>query len=183
MLTIENLALQGKQNVYNSMAAALGSRVLEIKKDILKDSMSDFRNSEHRLEHVANIHGIEFMNDSKATNVNSTWWALESMNKPVIWIAGGQDKGNDYTMLLEVVKKKVKAIICLGIDNNKIIKAFRNDIELIAEVKSMADAISFSYKIGEPGDIVLLSPACASYDMFEDYEDRGRQFKKIVKEF
>lgn len=183
MLTIESLALQGKYNIYDSMASALAARVLEIKKDIVKDSFSDFRSVEHRLEYVNNIQGIEFINDSKATNINSTWWAMESMTKHVIWIAGGQDKCCNYDMLQEIVKKKVKAIICLGTDNKKLIKAFGNDIKMIVETRSMAEALKYSYQIAEPGDVVLLSPGCASYDLFEDYEDRGRQFKKLVKEF
>lgn len=183
MLTIENLALQGKHNIYNSMAAGMTARVLEIRKDIVKDSMSDFRNVEHRLEYVTNVHGVEYINDSKATNINSTWWALETMTKPVIWIAGGQDKANNYALLNEIVKKKVKAIICLGVDNKKMIKAFSNDIKMILEAGSMKEALQNAYKIGEQGDVVLLSPACASYDLFEDYEDRGRQFKKFVREF
>jgi UDP-N-acetylmuramoylalanine--D-glutamate ligase len=183
MLTIESLALQGKSNIYDSLASGMAVRVLEIKKDFVKESFSDFRNVEHRLENVNNIHGIEFINDSKATNINSTWWALECMTKHVIWIAGGQDKSCNYAMLEEVVRKKVKAIVCLGIDNKKLIKAFGDDVKMIVETSSMAEALKYSYKIAEPGDVVLLSPGCASYDLFEDYEDRGRQFKKLVKEF
>ncbi len=182
MLTIESLALQGKHNIYNSMAAGMVSRVLDIRKDIVKESLADSHSVEHRLEYVANIHEIEFINDSKATNINSTWWALESMTKQVIWIAGGQDKCNDYAMLKEIVKKKVKAIICLGLDD-QIKKFFGQDIELIIEAKTMSDAVKYAYSIGKKGDVVLLSPACASYDLFEDFEDRGRQFKKVVREF
>ena len=183
MLTIENLALQGKHNIYNSMAAGLPARVFEIKKDIIKDSLSDFSNVEHRLEYVNNIHGIEFINDSKATNINSTWWALETMTKPVIWIAGGQDKENNYSMLSEIVKRKVKAIICLGDDNKKLVKAFNKDVKMIVETKSMKDAVVYASQISDAGDVVLLSPACSSYDLYEDYEDRGRQFKRAVREF
>lgn len=183
MLTIESLALQGKHNIYDSMAAGLISKILEIKNEVVKDSLSDFHNIEHRLEHVANIHEVEFINDSKATNLNSTWWALECMTKPIIWIAGGQDKCNDYSMLKDLVKKKVKALICLGLDNKKIRNAFRHEVDIIAEAKSMSDAARYAYSIGKSGDVVLLSPACASYDLFEDYEDRGRQFKKAIREF
>jgi UDP-N-acetylmuramoylalanine--D-glutamate ligase len=183
MLTIESLALQGKHSIFNSMASALMPKILDIKKEIVKDSMADFHSIEHRLEYVANIHEIEFINDSKATNVNSTWWALECMTKPVIWIAGGQDKCNDYLMLKDVVKKKVKAIICIGLDNKKFINAFRHDIELIVQTKSMPDAVRYAYSIGKSGDVVLLSPACSSYDLFDDYEDRGRQFKNVIREF
>ncbi len=183
MLTIESLALQGKSNIYDSLASGLVARVLEIKKEFIKESLSDIRNMEHRLEYVNNIHGIEFINDSKATNINSTWWALETMTKRVIWIAGGQDKSCNYAMLQESVKKKVKAIVCLGVENKKLIKAFSDDVKMIVETNSMAEALKYAYKIAEPGDVVLLSPGCSSYELFEDYEDRGRQFKKLVKEF
>jgi len=183
MLTIESLATQGRTNLNISMASGLAARVFEIKKDFVKESLSDFRNAEHRLEYVNNIHGIEFINDSKATNINSTWWALESMIKPVIWLAGGQDKCCNYPMLQEIVKKKVKAIICIGLDNKKLIKAFSNDVRMIIETASMTEALKYSYKIAEPGDVVLLSPGCSSYDQFDDFEDRGRQFKMLVRKF
>lgn len=180
-MLIHELALQGKHNLYNSMAAGIASRVLEIRKEVVRESLSDFRNVEHRLEHVSTVHGIEFINDSKATNVNSTWYALESFSRPVVLILGGVDKGNDYTMLHDLVKEKVKAIVCLGTDNKKIIKAFKDVVEQIVETSSAEEAVQASYKLGKKGDVVLLSPACASFDLFENYEDRGRQFKKAVK--
>jgi UDP-N-acetylmuramoylalanine--D-glutamate ligase len=181
IMTIEQLALQGKHNVYNSMAASLAARIVDVRKEIIRESLQDFQNVEHRLEFVASINGIEFINDSKATNVNSTWYALESMEKPVIWICGGQDKGNDYNELLDLVKQRVKAIICLGKDNSKIIAAFKGCVETIVETDSAYDAVQASYKIGKKGDVVLLSPACASFDLFQNYEDRGMQFKGAVR--
>lgn len=180
-MLIHELALQGKHNLYNSMAAGISARVLDLRKEVIRESLSDFRNVEHRLEYVTTVHGIEFVNDSKATNINSTWYALESFNKPVILILGGVDKGNDYEMLQELVKQKVKAIICLGKDNKKIIKAFGGMVEEIVEVGTADEAVKESYRIGKKGDVVLLSPACASFDLFENYEDRGRQFKTAVK--
>ena len=181
IMTIEQLALQGKHNVYNSMAASLTARIVDVRKEIIRESLQDFQNVEHRLEFVASINGIEFINDSKATNVNSTWYALESMQKPVVWVCGGQDKGNDYNELAELVKAKVKAIICLGKDNSKIIAAFKGLVETIVETDNASDAVAASYKIGKKGDVVLLSPACASFDLFENYEDRGMQFKGAVR--
>jgi len=181
IMTIEQLALQGKHNVYNSMAASLVAKIVDVRKDIIRESLEDFRNAEHRLEFVATVNGIEFINDSKATNVNSTWYALESMEKPVIWVCGGQDKGNDYNELHELVKQHVKVIICLGKDNKKIINAFKDVVELIIETDNAADAVATSYKLGKKGDVVLLSPACASFDLFKSYEDRGMQFKAAVR--
>ncbi len=181
IMTIEELALQGKHNVYNSMAASIASRVVDIRKEIVRESLSDFVNVEHRLEVVATINGIEFINDSKATNVNSAWYALESMQKPVVWVVGGVDKGNDYTQLFDLVKEKVKAIVCLGTDNSKIIENFSSIVENIVETGSADEAVAASYRIGKKGDVVLLSPACASFDLFENYEDRGMQFKRAVK--
>ncbi|MBL7930308.1 MAG: UDP-N-acetylmuramoyl-L-alanine--D-glutamate ligase [Bacteroidia bacterium] len=181
IMTIEELALQGKHNVYNSMAASLATRIVDVRKEIIRESLQDFQNVEHRLEFVASINGIEFINDSKATNVNSTWYALESMEKPVVWICGGQDKGNDYNELLDLVKARVKAIVCLGKDNKKIVSAFKNVVDLIVETDNAADAVAASYKIGKKGDVVLLSPACASFDLFQNYEDRGMQFKAAVR--
>lgn len=181
IMTLEQLALQGKHNVYNSMAASLAARIVDIRKDIIRESMEDFVNAEHRLEFVASINGIEFINDSKATNVNSAWYALESMQKPVVWIVGGQDKGNDYNELIDLVKEKVKAIVCLGVDNKKIIKAFKDTVEVIVESGSAAEAVAMSYRLAKKGDVVLLSPACASFDLFENYEDRGAQFKSAVR--
>jgi len=178
---LEELALQGKHNQYNSMAAGITARVVEIRKDVIKESMSDFQNVEHRLEFVARVHGIEFINDSKATNVNSTWYALESMAHPTVWIVGGVDKGNDYAVLKELVKNNVKAIVCLGTDNKKIIKAFKGIVKDIVETKTAKEAVAAAYKFGRKGDTVLLSPCCASFDLFENFEDRGNQFKKAVK--
>ncbi len=180
-MTIEQLALQGKHNVYNSMAASLAARIVDVRKEIIRESLQDFQNIEHRLEFVASVNGIEFINDSKATNVNSTWYALESMEKPVIWICGGQDKGNNYEELLDLVKGRVRAIICLGKDNSKIIEAFKDVVDTIVETDTAADAVAASYRIGKKGDAVLLSPACASFDLFKNYEDRGMQFKAAVR--
>jgi UDP-N-acetylmuramoylalanine--D-glutamate ligase len=180
-MSIHDLALQGKHNAYNSMAAGVAARVLEIRKEIIRESLSDFVNIEHRLETVTKVHGIEFINDSKATNVNSTWYALESMNSPVVWIVGGQDKGNDYEMLTALVKDKVKAIVCLGVDNSKIVKAFKGIVDQIEESGSAEEAVKKAYRLAKKGDIVLLSPACASFDLFENYEDRGHQFKQAVR--
>lgn len=180
-MSIHELALQGKHNLYNSMASGIAGRVLDLRKEIIRDSLSDFQNVEHRLERVATIHGIEFINDSKATNVNSTWYALESVTKPIVWIVGGVDKGNDYSELLDLVKDKVKAIICLGKNNDKIIDAFRDDIQVIEQADSAQDAVRKAYEIGRKGDAVMLSPACASFDLFENYEDRGHQFKRAVR--
>ena len=181
IMTIEQLALQGKHNVYNSMAASLASRIVDVRKENIRESLQDFHNVEHRLEFVASINGIEFINDSKATNVNSTWYALESMEKPIVWICGGQDKGNNYNELTELVKSRVKAIICLGKDNSKIINAFKGLVETIIETDTATDAVAASCKIGKKGDVVLLSPACASFDLYENYEDRGMQFKAAVR--
>ncbi len=180
-MLIHELALQGKHNLYNSMAAGIASKLVDIRKETIRESLSDFKNVEHRLEFVSSVHGIEFVNDSKATNVNSTWYALESFNKPVILILGGVDKGNDYTTLKDLVTEKVKAIICLGKDNKKIIKTFKDIVPQIVETGSADEAVQTAYNIGKKGDVVLLSPACASFDLFENYEDRGRQFKKAVK--
>lgn len=180
-MLIHELALQGKHNLYNSMAAGIAARVLDIRKEVIRESLSDFRNVEHRLEVVTTVHGIEFINDSKATNVNSTWYALESMTRPVVLILGGVDKGNDYSSLVELAREKVKAIVCMGTDNRKIIKAFKGTVPEIIETKSAEEAVQVSYRLGKKGDVVLLSPACASFDLFENYEDRGRQFKKAVR--
>ncbi len=180
-MLIHDLALQGKHNLYNSMAAGIAMRSLDIRKEVIRESLTDFESVEHRLEKVSTIHGIEFVNDSKATNVNSTWYALESFNKPVILIMGGVDKGNDYSILEDLVKEKVKAIVCLGKDNKKILKTFKNMVPQITETSSAEEAVQTAYRLGKKGDVVLLSPACASFDLFENYEDRGRQFKKAVK--
>lgn len=180
-MTLEALALQGRHNVYNSMAAGIAARILDIRKDTVKECLSDFQNIEHRLEYVSNIHGIEFINDSKATNVNSAWYALESMEKPVVWIAGGIDKGNNYEMLKDMVAAKVKAIVCLGNDNQRIIENFRYIIPEIYEAHSMEEAVALSYRAGKSGDVVLLSPACASFDLFKNFEERGQMFKEAVR--
>ncbi len=181
IMTIEQLALAGKHNVYNSMAASMAARIVDIRKDIIRESLEDFVNVEHRLEFVSSINGVEFINDSKATNVNSAWYALESMQKPTVWIMGGQDKGNNYEELIDLVKEKVKAIVCLGVNNKKIIKAFKGTVETIIETGSAAEAVAVANKLATKGDAVLLSPACASFDLFENYEDRGQQFKAAVR--
>lgn len=182
IMTIQELALQGKHNVYNSMASGIASRLLEIRSESLKQSLSDFKNAEHRLEHVAKIQNVEFINDSKATNVNSAWYALESVNTPIVWIAGGVDKGNDYTILKNLVKDKVRAIVCLGVDNEKLHEAFSDVVDVMVNASSAKEAAELSYHLAQKGDTVLLSPACASFDLFKNYEDRGEQFKAAVKE-
>jgi len=181
-MSISELALQGKHNIYNSMASGIVAKVLELRNDSIRESMSDFKNIEHRLEHVAKISGINFINDSKATNVNSTWYALESMTTDVVLIMGGVDKGNDYNMLKDLVKGKVKAIVCLGKDNKRIHDAFEDDVEIIVNTFSANEATQIAYHLAKRGDTVLLSPACASFDLFKNYEDRGNQFKAAVKE-
>lgn len=180
-MKITDLALQGKHNLQNSMAASAAARFLDLRKEAVRDSLMNFENIEHRLEFVASVHGIRFINDSKATNVNSTWYALESVDKPIIWVAGGTDKGNDYTELMDLVKSKVKAIVCLTKDSSKIRKAFGEVVDTIIDTDSADQAVRVSYDLGRDGDTVLLSPACASFDLFENYEDRGRQFKAAVK--
>ncbi len=182
IMSINELALKGQHNTYNSMAAGIAAQVLKIRKDDIRESLSNFHGVEHRLEYVLKVHGIEFINDSKATNVNSTWYALESTAKNIIWIAGGVDKGNDYSMLEDLVRKKVKAIICLGKDNEKIHKFFDATIETIIDVQSASEAVKTAYYLASKGDSVLLSPACASFDLFDNYEDRGNQFKQAVRE-
>lgn len=176
------LSLKGRHNAYNSMAAAVIGQVLNIRKETIRESLMDFQNVEHRLEKVATIGGVEFINDSKATNVNSTWFALESMEKETIWIAGGVDKGNDYALLKEMVKEKVRIIVCMGLDNRKIHEAFAADVDMIVNTSSAKEAVHVAHKLAKPGEVVLLSPACASFDLFKNYEDRGRQFKNAVKE-
>ena len=180
-MTIQELALQGRHNIYNSMAAAITGRILDVKNDIIRQSMLDFQNVEHRLEFVLSVHGIDFVNDSKATNVNATWYALESMSKSVIWIAGGVDKGNDYTEIEDLVKARVKAIICIGESAEKIKKHFKKITSQIQIYDSMKDAVQTSYQLGNKGDVVLLSPACASFDMFHNFEQRGLEFKRQVR--
>jgi len=181
-MSILDIALQGSHNTYNSMAAGISGMVVNIRSEKIRESMSDFKGVEHRLERFLKVHGIEFINDSKATNINSTWYALESMTQPTVWIVGGIDKGNDYSQLYELVKSKVKAIVCLGTDNSRILEAFKNVGIDMVETQSMEDAVRSAYYLAKNGDIVLLSPACASFDLFENYEDRGRQFKNEVRE-
>jgi len=181
-MSITELALQGKHNIYNSMASGIVAKVLEIRDETLRESLATFKNIEHRLESVGKISGISFINDSKATNVNSTWYALESMTSDVVLILGGVDKGNDYTMLKDLVKQKVKAIVCLGRDNERIHNAFEDDVDIIVNTYSAQEAAQVAYHLATKGDTVLLSPACASFDLFKNYEDRGNQFKAAVKE-
>jgi UDP-N-acetylmuramoylalanine--D-glutamate ligase len=180
-MTLEKLASQGHHSIQGSMAAEIGIRISEIRKDFIKESFSDFQAAEHRLEKIANVHGIEFINDSKATNVNSTWYALETMTKPVIWIAGGVDTSNDFSILCGLIRKAVKAIICLGVDNENLISAIRQTDVPYLTTHSMTEAVELAYLAGTKGDAVLLSPACASFDLFMDYEDRGNAFKKAVR--
>ena len=181
-MRITSLALQGKHNVKNTMAAAMTAQLLKVRKQTIRESLEDFEGAEHRLERVLKINGVEYINDSKATNVNATFYALDSMNSPTVWIVGGVDKGNDYFDLMPLVREKVKAIICLGVDNQKIFQAFGSVIDLIVETAGAEEAVKVAYKIAEKGDSVLLSPACASFDLFENYEDRGRQFKNAIRE-
>ncbi|WP_242091825.1 UDP-N-acetylmuramoyl-L-alanine--D-glutamate ligase [Aestuariivivens sediminicola] len=176
-----NLTLEGKHNIKNAMAASTVAHLLKIRKQTIRESLENFQGVEHRLEHVLKINKVHYINDSKATNVNATYYALESMEAPTVWIVGGQDKGNNYSELYPYVNEKVKAIICLGIDNSKIIDAFNGMVDIMVETQFMSEAVKIAYKIAEPGDNVLLSPACASFDLFENYEDRGRQFKAAVR--
>ncbi len=179
-MSILDLSLQGKHNTYNSMAAGIASMAFEIRNEELRESLAGFKGVEHRLEYFLKVHGIDFVNDSKATNVNSTWYALESIQKPIVWIAGGIDKGNDYSMLHVLVKEKVKAVVCLGKDNSKLHAAFEGIAPNVVDVESMEEAVKTAYYLARNGDTVLLSPACASFDLFDNYEDRGRQFKQEV---
>ena len=181
-MSVNDFALKGIHNQYNTMAACVAASTMEIRKEKIRDAVSTFKNLEHRMEPVATIRGVEFINDSKATNVNSTWYALESMSKPVILILGGVDKGNDYSLITELVKEKVKAIICLGTDNRKIHEAFGNTVSTIVNTTNAIEAVQAAFHFASKGDVVLLSPACASFDLFKNYEDRGNQFKKAVKE-
>lgn len=180
-MKIEELALQGKHNLFNSMAAGVTSRIFELRKELVRESLSNFENLEHRLEFITKVNDVTFINDSKATNVNSTWYAIESIDHPIVWVAGGVDKGNDYDDLLPLVKAKVKALICLGVDNSKLHAAFGGHIPTIINVSSAQEAVEAAYELAHAGDTVLLSPACASFDLFENYEDRGQQFKSAVR--
>lgn len=181
-MSYNEMKLAGRHNMYNTMAAAVVGRIMDIRNESIRESLSDFVNIEHRMEKVACIGGVDFINDSKATNVNSAWYALESMNQPVVLILGGVDKGNDYSMLIPLVDKKVKSIISLGKDVRKIHEAFSKKVNMIMNAMSMEEAVKMAYQLSDKGDCVLLSPACASFDLFENYEDRGRQFKKYVRE-
>ncbi|MEI6275452.1 MAG: UDP-N-acetylmuramoyl-L-alanine--D-glutamate ligase [Prolixibacteraceae bacterium] len=180
-MTIQELALQGRHNLNNSMAAGISGMVLKLRKDDIRECLSDFQGVEHRLERFMRVHEIEFINDSKATNINSVWYALESMSTKVVWLVGGTDKGNDYSQLFDLVKEKVKAIVCIGVDNSKIMAAFEGKGIEIVESQSMVEAVRSAYFLASKGDSVLLSPACASFDRFKNYEDRGRQFKEAVR--
>lgn len=179
---ITTLALQGRHNVKNAMAASMAAQLLQVRNETIRESLEDFEGAEHRLEKVLKISGVDYINDSKATNVNATYYALDSVTAPTVWIVGGVDKGNDYFDLMPLVREKVKAIVCLGVDNQKIVQTFSSVIDLIVETAGAEEAVKVAYKIAEKGDSVLLSPACASFDLFENYEDRGNQFKQAVRE-
>jgi len=181
IMPTSNLALEGKHNIKNAMAASTVAHLLKIRKQTIRESLENFQGVEHRLEHVLKINKVQYINDSKATNVNATYYALESMDTPTVWIVGGQDKGNNYEELFSFVNEKVKAIICLGVDNEKLLNTFGGMVDVIVETQFMTEAVKIAYKIAEAGDTVLLSPACASFDLFENYEDRGRQFKAAVR--
>ncbi len=181
MMETAQISLEGKHNLKNAMAATSVAQLMRIRKQTIRESLSNFQGVEHRLEKVLKIQNVQYINDSKATNVNATYFALESMTTPTVWIVGGVDKGNDYTELMALVHEKVKAIICLGVENKKIIDAFGNVVDIMVEVDNMSDAVNTAKHIAEKGDTVLLSPACASFDLFENYEDRGRQFKDAVR--
>ncbi|MFA5556498.1 MAG: UDP-N-acetylmuramoyl-L-alanine--D-glutamate ligase [Flavobacteriaceae bacterium] len=181
-IPVSKIALEGKHNIKNAMAAATVAQILRVRKNTIRESMSNFQGAEHRLEKVLKIHNVQYINDSKATNVNSVYFALDSISTPVVWIAGGVDKGNDYSELMPLVREKVKAIVCLGIDNQKLIEAFGNVVDIMVETQSMEEAVKIASKIAEKGDTVLLAPACASFDLFENYEDRGNQFKQAVRQ-
>jgi UDP-N-acetylmuramoylalanine--D-glutamate ligase len=176
----ESIALEGKHNMKNAMAATSVAKLMQIRKATIRESLANFQGVEHRLEKVLKIQNVQYINDSKATNVNATFFALDSMNSPTVWIVGGVDKGNDYNELMSLVREKVKAIVCLGVDNKKIIDAFGNVVDIMVEVSNMNDAVRMAQRLTEKGDTVLLSPACASFDLFENYEDRGNQFKQAV---
>jgi UDP-N-acetylmuramoylalanine--D-glutamate ligase len=180
-MPINELSLEGKHNVKNAMAATAVSQLMKIRKETIRESLSNFQGVEHRLEKVLKIQNVQYINDSKATNTNATFFALDSMAAPTVWIVGGVDKGNDYDELMPLVREKVKAIVCLGVDNQKIMNAFGNVVDVMVETASMQEAVKICQKIAERGDTVLLSPACASFDLFENYEDRGKQFKNAVQ--
>jgi len=181
-MSIYDFALKGIHNQYNTMAAGIASATVGIRKQKIREAIQSFEALEHRMEYVSTVRGVEFINDSKATNVNSTWYALESMEKPTILILGGVDKGNDYSLIRDLVKDKVKAIVCMGVDNRKIHEAFQNDVALMVNTGSAEEAVKAAFHFATKGDVVLLSPACASFDLFKNYEDRGRQFKEAVRD-
>ncbi len=180
-MELSKLALSGTHNLYNSLAAGISAKLLQIRKERIRESLSDFQGVEHRLEKVTRVRGVEYINDSKATNVNSCWYALQSMKTPVVLILGGTDKGNDYAEIEELVKQKVKAIVCLGVDNSKLHSFFDGKVTTVTDASSMKEAVEKCYDLAENGDAVLLSPCCASFDLFQSYEDRGRQFKECVR--
>ena len=182
VMSVLDFAIKGKHNQYNTMAAGLAGLTIGIRKEKIRKAVQHFEGLEHRMEKVLTVRGVEFVNDSKATNVNSTWYALESSNQPVILILGGIDKGNDYSTMLELVKEKVKAIVCMGLDNRKIHEAFGKDVEVMVNTTSAKEAVHAAFLLASKGDVVLLSPACSSFDLFKNYEDRGRQFREAVRE-
>jgi UDP-N-acetylmuramoylalanine--D-glutamate ligase len=181
-MSIYDFALKGIHNQYNTMAAGIASATVGIRKEKIREAIQSFEALEHRMEYVSTIRGVEFINDSKATNVNSTWYALESMDKPTILILGGVDKGNDYSLIRDLVKEKVKAIVCMGMDNRKIHEAFQHDVPLMVNTASAEEAVKAAFHFAAKGDTILLSPACASFDLFKNYEDRGKQFKEAVRD-
>ncbi|WP_343745439.1 UDP-N-acetylmuramoyl-L-alanine--D-glutamate ligase [Chitinophaga sp.] len=181
IMSMYDLALKGKHNLYNSMAAAIAGRTMDIRKEKIRESLASFKSLEHRMEYVTTVKGVDFINDSKATNVNSVWFALESIEKPIVLIMGGVDKGNDYSAIRDLVKEKVKAIICMGVDNTPIIDALSKDTPVMISTAGMMDAVREAFAQATKGDVVMLSPACASFDLFKNYEDRGRKFKEAVK--
>ncbi|QJB35294.1 UDP-N-acetylmuramoyl-L-alanine--D-glutamate ligase [Chitinophaga oryzae] len=181
IMSMYDLALKGKHNLYNSMAAAIAGRTMDIRKEKIRESLASFKSLEHRMEYVTTVKGVDFINDSKATNVNSVWFALESIEKPIVLIMGGVDKGNDYSAIRDLVKEKVKAIICMGVDNTPIIDALSKDTPVMISTSGMMDAVREAFAQATKGDVVMLSPACASFDLFKNYEDRGRKFKEAVK--
>lgn len=181
-MSISAFALQTNFNTKNAMASSTLSDLIRVRKETIRESLADFENEEHRLEKVLQINGVQYINDSKAVNVNATFYALDGINTSTVWIVGGVDKGNDYEPLLPLVNEKVKAIICLGHDNDKIIETFGNIVDFMIETVSLEEAVKIAYKLAEDGESVLFSPACASYDLFENYEDRGKQFKQSVRQ-
>jgi UDP-N-acetylmuramoylalanine--D-glutamate ligase len=180
-MSVYDFALKGKHNQYNTMAACVAGSTMDIRKNKIREAVQTFENLEHRMEAVATVRGVEFINDSKATNVNSTWFALESMTKPTVLILGGVDKGNDYSLMYDLVAEKVKAIVCMGVDNAKLHQAFDGKVGMLVDTASAEEAVMTAFRLATVGDVVLLSPACASFDLFKNYEDRGRQFKEAVK--